>query len=525
VTAQRRLCAALAVTVCAAALATARPAAPAHAQPAPPPPGWQDSPYMPDEAAAVAGKEYGNSSNYTTFFQHCAQLGLSWAYVFVTWSDLETQSGSIDLSALDGMIETAHANGVHLMMQVQTMGDWDLPGPAQTAAKGLRRTNSSNGPFVTAWPYAAPGMNIDASIPFWKTLVSRYAPSGTLAREQGWSDGYGVSYYEVENEPDFFPWVDGNWEYFSKDYALYLSHLKPALTAIDPSVRLVAPAISSGPDSNPSNDQGIYFLDSLLSTSPSTLLFGSDQYDATVAAGAPILGGGPYIDVYSFHQDLANPTTSYPHDRALAVRSEVQRYSTQATYPSNASAPIWSSEGSANEYSGSTSTSTQYAWAEEQLALDDFAAGVQRMNWDLGTDGQNSGVDLRTEAIGKATMAMDTYFPTAQGVTDISASLTASAGQTMAAYSWTNPQTNLRSVALWAQDFAQGSGSSAPAFTVDVPVSTPYATVVGSDWSTVTVAATNGSVPVQVSRGDPSPVVMVIEQKAAPHLHVRTQAS
>ncbi len=509
-----RLAAAAALTVAALGALGAAAPAPARAQ-TPPPAGWQDSPYMPDESSATPQKEYGNSQNYTTFFDHCVQLHLSWAYVFVTWSDIETSPGVYDLSQLDGMIESAHDHGIHLMMQVQTMGDWVVPGTVQMQEKGPRRVNSANGPFVEAWPYAAPGQNLDATIPFWKALVSRYAPSGTLAAQLGWTDGYGVSYYEVENEPDFFPWVDGNWQYFAKDYALYVSHLKAAVSAIDSSVRLVGPAISSGPDPNPPNGQGTLFLDNVLSTDPATLPYGSDQYRADVAAGAPIVGAGPYLDVYSFHQDLADPTTTYVHDRAVAVRHEVSRFSTQATYPSNASAPIWSSEGSANEYSGSTSNSTAYAWAEEQFALEDFAAGVVRMNWDLGTDGQNNGVDITADAIGKATLAMTSYFPSGQGVSDFSASMSQTAGQTVAAYQWTNPATNLRSLALWAQDFPQGSGSSAPPFTVNVPVSSPYATVVASDWTAQTVAVSNGTVPVQISRGDPSPVVMVVEQSSA----------
>src|SRR5439155_23953903 len=124
-------------------------------------------------------------------------------------------------SGLDAVVESAHAHGLQLIVQVQTTGGWSLPTPAMALATTGFRTNSLH-PIPR--PTTAAPMNIDAAIPYWRALVGRYRAGGELARTQGWRDGWGVRAYEMENEPDFTPWVNGTWETVTKDYALYVAH-------------------------------------------------------------------------------------------------------------------------------------------------------------------------------------------------------------------------------------------------------------------------------------------------------------
>jgi hypothetical protein len=79
-------------------------------------------------------------------------------------------------------------------------------------------------------------------------------------------------------------------------------------------------------------------------------------------------------------------------------------------------------------------------------------------------------------------------------------------------YSWTNPQTGLRSVIVWAMDEPARSGAAGRPFTVSVPIRTAKAVVVSHDWRSATVRA-RGRVAVDLERADPSPVVIVAETR------------
>src|SRR5207302_1424053 len=159
--------------------------------------------YMDSVSAALPGPQWMRA-DYEQAFANDQWAGIRWAYVWVAWSDIEMVPGVYDFSGLDGLVASAHSHGVHLMMQVQTAGDFVIPGPAQLLATGGYRTNSRH-PLL---PSAAP-RDMNGPMAFWRTLVRRYMPGGILARSNGRPDGYGVRFYEVENEPDTFPWITG----------------------------------------------------------------------------------------------------------------------------------------------------------------------------------------------------------------------------------------------------------------------------------------------------------------------------
>lgn len=472
---------------------------------------FQDSPYMDTLVGATPGSacspQHDNQfGNYLLQLQHDQMTGIHWAYFFITWSDVEQVPGQYDFSCPDMVVEAAHQYQVNLMIQVQTAGDWTVPGPAQTAASGGDRTNT----MAPEPPCAAP-MNIDASTAFWKAVADRYRPGGSLSAAGGWNDGYGVSYFEVENEPDSLLFVNGDWSTCPKDYALYVSHVRSALNAVDPSLQLVAPALAQNDTPCQVNTinpcLGIAWLDQVLRTDPASLTWASDQYRAAVTGGQPIVGAGPSVAVYSFHEDNPDVTSTVLSDRPAAIRALLSRYATQA-YPTQPQAPIWDTEG---DLVTRDSNHAAYAWGSAQMAMELLAAGVTRFNFDWGTQEGDSGATLATDPSFLSTKALTAYFPSGHGVSNVSAAFTASAGQTVDAYAWTNPTTGLVSRTLWAEDEPSGSGTSGTPFTVDVPVTTPYAIVVGSDWSQTVVPAHAGSVAVSLQRGDPSPTVMVVE--------------
>ena len=468
------------------------------------------SPYVVNVGPQLPGKVWNQP--YDTVFGNAEDVGVRWGFIFVTWSDVQSLPGQIDLSGLDQVVLSAHAHKINLILQVQSTGDWDVTTPAEALATGGYRTNSMH-PLLT--PKTAAPTNIDAAIPLWQALIDRYDRHGTLAQEQGWNGGYGIEDYEVENEPDFLPWPNGNWETVTKDYALLLSHLAPAAKAIDPSLQLLAPALS-GVDSTttgPIPNTGLTWLDTLLSADPSTLSFASDQYRA---AGLPALGAGPFVDVFSFHCDFVDPTTNAHVVRAANVRQIVANYASQPAYPTNPTAPAWCTEGSATTYD-STNTTQQFrfAWAQVQYASEMMGGGVPRFNYDFGDEASDAPGTWSTAPIRGATLALTSFFPSASGVSEVSSSLTALAGQTVIGYQRIDPVTGLKSTVMWAQDEAAGSGATLPPFTIKFPVSTPQAILVDPhDWSHTTVTAVNGTVPVPLNRADPSPPYMVIESGA-----------
>jgi hypothetical protein len=464
------------------------------------------SPYVVNVGPQLPGKVWNQP--YEAIFTNAQDAGVRWGFIFVTWSDVQSVPGQIDLTGLDQVVISAHAHKINLILQVQSTGDWDVTTPAEALATGGYRTNTMH-PLLS--PKTAAPMNIDAALPLWQALLARYGRHGTLAAEQGWN-GYGIENYEVENEPDFIPAPNGNWETVTKDYALYLSHVAPAAKAIDPSMKLLAPALS-GVDSDttgPIPNTGLTWLDTLLSSDPSTLSFASDQYRA---AGLSAIGAGPFIDVYSFHCDFVDPTTNAHVVRAANVRQIIAKYASQPAYSTNPAAPAWCTEGSATTYDSSNrSQQFRFAWAQVQFAAEMMGGGVPRFNYDFGTEGSDAPATWSTDPIRGATLALTDFFPTPGGIVDISANLTALAGQTVIGYQRTDPTTGLKSTVMWAQDEAAGSGTSLPPFTVNFPVATAQAIIVDPhDWSRTTLTAANGTVAVPLNRDDPSPPYMVIE--------------
>jgi len=471
------------------------------------------SPYLVNVGPAIPGSAWVRDS-YRQHFENARSAGLGAAFIPVAWSDVETVPGSYDFSGLDDVVATAHEFDLDLVFQVQTTGEWSVSTPALLAASGGRRTNTVHplpGP-VTAAP-----MNIDAALPFWTALVTRYHPGGDLAVERGWSDGWGVRSYEVENEPDFQPWPGHGWETVPKDYALYVSHLRPAVKAIDSSVELIGPALS-GVGSNPAlPNTSVEWLATLLSNDPSTAEWASDQLRATLTPGAPVIGAGPLFDVWSFHCDFADGSANALARRTGEVRDVLGRFATQQPDPTPATPRTWCSEGAPTAYDSSDDGKKyRFAWAQMQFAAELLGAGNERVPFDLGLEGGDSGATWQADPIRSAGLAMSTYFPSGHGVTDVGGELSAAAGTDVVGFRWTDPTTGLASTILWAPNQPSGSGGTGAPFTVDVPVATAQAVVVDpTTWEQRTVDVVGGAVPVTLTPADPSPPWIVVEAPTA----------
>src|SRR5438270_13116705 len=119
----------------------------------------------------------------------------------------------------------------------------------------------------------------------------------------GWRDGYGILDYEVENEPDSWPFFTaGNWQTVARDYAAYITGIAAAVHSIDHKVKIIAPTLATGPDtsgpplSTMGGGDGSQFLDHILNATndPAYMAWASDDYRAAAASGSQALvGAGP----------------------------------------------------------------------------------------------------------------------------------------------------------------------------------------------------------------------------------------
>src|SRR4029077_9366957 len=127
---------------------------------------YQSSPYM-DNVAPILPDQLAlwQTVPYDANFANDKAMGIHWSYVTVVWTDIEQVPGVYNWAPLDSIVESAHSHGIHMMMQVQTGGDFVVPGPAQLIATGGYRTNSLH----PVPPPAAP-VNMQGELPFWIAL-------------------------------------------------------------------------------------------------------------------------------------------------------------------------------------------------------------------------------------------------------------------------------------------------------------------------------------------------------------------
>ena len=150
------------------------------------------------------------------------------------WNSIEPKAGSgqFTFARTDQAVIAAHQAGIQILGLVDYWGN--LPAPQTTSVMsttGLLTTITG----CTAQPACSYTPQGDALFAQYAAAVAaRYAPDGPLAREQGWADHYGISDWEVWNEPS----TTSFWRHDFVDYgARFAALYKAAATAI----RAVAP--------------------------------------------------------------------------------------------------------------------------------------------------------------------------------------------------------------------------------------------------------------------------------------------
>lgn len=139
-------------------------------------------------------------------FKETKKLSIAWGRTDANWDALEPTQGQYSWDSLDQEVIGAHANGINLALVINHAPSWPTK---QDAAFFLSSFDT-----------------------FMQALVARYKPGGILAQQQGWGN-YGVSYWEVFNEPNL---TGLGWSVWKDDpkmlFPLYVEVAKVANKAI-----------------------------------------------------------------------------------------------------------------------------------------------------------------------------------------------------------------------------------------------------------------------------------------------------
>jgi hypothetical protein len=422
--------------------------------------------------------------------------GLRAVYIWVAWSDIEKTRGVYTFDKLDTFLRAARSTGTRVSIQVMT-GDWSTPQPWGVPLR--ENPDHLGSPNV-------PAVDLGPARDFWVALVRHVMPGGELATTEGWTDGYGVREWEVENEPAGLAWC-GTWGKVPKDYAAFLATIVPAVKAIYPGVTIAAPALAQTDAPAPQGGlDGIPFLDEVLSVpATSSMEWASTTYRD--AAEHP--AGGPFIGALSFHKDNVDVENDEVPQRARDVRAALLRHVDEPRYPTDPTTPLWFTEGGALSYN---SDYKKLAAAQCQLMALLHGEGVQRMELEAGA--AENDADWTHNPVFLCSKAVTTYFPRAGNVTGAAADVGPDADKVVA-FRRDDPVTGLRTWMLWAKDLPKGDTSGPGAdFTVTVPAR-GEADIVDRAYATTHRTGITDGVVVTLNRDEPSPVVFVAEGPAA----------
>lgn len=183
---------------------------------------------------------YGSDEQKMATAAHLiAAAGIRYDREELNWQVMEQQpgSGQFDFAREDDAVIAAHNAGIKVLGLLAYWGN--LPQPDTTTVMSGTTpvkvvTGCGKGP---ACAYTPRGDALYAR--YAAALVNHYKPGGTLAQQQGWTDGYGITDWEVWNEPNNPQF----WRHDLKDYAQQFASLyKAASTAIhqgDPSAQVM----------------------------------------------------------------------------------------------------------------------------------------------------------------------------------------------------------------------------------------------------------------------------------------------
>ena len=218
-------------------------------------------------------------------------MGLKWTWLNVHWNLVEaekptdappapiatTDDPTTSWHRLDRFVRKARELGLHIALQIVVGGN--AGGPPAWAG---RRVEGKSAPaFMDG---TEPGADGQGLVPFGVKLAERYQAGGVLAQADGWTDGYGVRTWIMDNEPDSY---QTNWDGLADDYAEFVVKSSAAIKAVDPTALIVATEHAEGEEE--------------MSWTTAVLQAGTQEASPTYLANGIDYVAGPAVDVPSFH--------------------------------------------------------------------------------------------------------------------------------------------------------------------------------------------------------------------------------
>lgn len=125
------------------------------------------------------------------------KLGVKWTREELFWSKLKPgKIGSYNWQVFDSNVINARQHRINILGLIDYWATWSNP-------LGKNPNTSWSSALDNIRQYAA-------------DIVKRYKPNGDLAKEQGWDDGYGISTWEIWNEPDTHIYWEGDAQQFGE---------------------------------------------------------------------------------------------------------------------------------------------------------------------------------------------------------------------------------------------------------------------------------------------------------------------
>lgn len=153
------------------------------------------------------------------YYERLSDLGIQWTRSEFDWNAIEQPDGRYDWNASDALVRDSHAHNISLLGNINYL-------PIH-----LRTWAEAQGHFET----------------FVRALVERYKPGGTFAQQEGWR-AYGVSYWEIFNEPNLTGWgwmsKGSSAEEYVGEYAALLAVANAAIRRSDKDAVIVLGGVS-----------------------------------------------------------------------------------------------------------------------------------------------------------------------------------------------------------------------------------------------------------------------------------------
>ncbi|HVA88232.1 MAG TPA: sugar-binding protein [Chloroflexota bacterium] len=204
----------------------------------------------PQKAGLDSQSAFGINGGLTQFYGNTAQAlddaaaamaaaGIHYDREEFNWNTIEPKAGSgqFSFARADRAVIAAHQSGIQILGLLDYWGN--LPAPQTTSVMSTTGllTTITGCTALPACSYTPQGDALFAR--YAATVAARYAPDGALAREQGWTDHYGISDWEVWNEPSTTSfWRHDFVDYGARFAALYKT-AAAAIRTVEPDARLM----------------------------------------------------------------------------------------------------------------------------------------------------------------------------------------------------------------------------------------------------------------------------------------------